>query len=571
MTDKEREVILSQQRQRQYALEALSYEDPSLYKAAMDKQAADGAAFTAADDMESRGAIQALGDYQTGKSRRDLVNFFAPDKGFLRDSAEKIMGGGSDNFGLGVADLALLGGVADGYDGLKYMADQSLQYRLKKRQIEQRLIDQGLNRNSIDFRIEMARQLPRQENSGEAMFDFALGAFEGAAAAKIAKLSFEKIGNFFKRFNPNASRLPEAANALPTDTPEFGALAAQQQQADKLSQPSGGFNVFHGSPHNFPPVRELEMPDGTRLIQDLNKSVDLPDGAIVLKEYPMGKFDISKIGTGEGAQVYGRGLYFAEQEDVARMYKDQLSGGASSAGKAKLDRYKGDVDSAIDDTLSNLKRLDQRELNGDFVGDEKRLELLRLMHTKVLRQLDDYKANGDFSLGSMYEVNIQADPDDFLDWDKTVGSQSQKVKSSLGWTPDAEQAYLSARNADDDALMAALSEDSSGANYAPTKLPIPEGVPPYDATGREVAGKSSIFGSGQQAAEALKNQGIPGIKYLDQGSRPSGDGTRNYVVFDDKLISIVKKYGIAGAATILGVSSLDVEQAMAQGLGGGNG
>jgi hypothetical protein len=354
---------------------------------------------------------------------------------------------------------------------------------------------------------------------------------------------------------PNANA-PRIDSVIATD--DISTIGALPKQ-------TSGFNVFHGSPHNFPPVRELEMPDGTRLFQDLNESVDLPDGAIVLEEYPMGKFDISKIGTGEGAQVYGRGLYFAEQEDVARMYKDQLSGGASSAGKAKLDRYKGDVDSAIDDTLSNLKRLDERELNGDFVGDEKRLEVLRLMHTKVLRQLDDYKANGDFSLGSMYEVNIQADPDDFLDWDKTVGSQSQKVKSSLGWTPDAEQAYLSARNADDDALMAALSEDSSGANYAPTKLPIPEGVPPYDATGREVAGKSSIFGSGQQAAEALKNQGIPGIKYLDQGSRPSGDGTRNYVVFDDKLISIVKKYGIAGAATILGVSTLDVEQAMAQG------
>ena len=354
---------------------------------------------------------------------------------------------------------------------------------------------------------------------------------------------------------PNANA-PRIDSVIATD--DISTIGALPKQ-------TSGFNVFHGSPHNFPPVRELEMPDGTRLIQDLNESVDLPDGAIVLEEYPMGKFDISKIGTGEGAQVYGRGLYFAEQEDVARMYKDQLSGGASSAGKAKLDRYKGDVDSAIDDTLSNLKRLDERELNGDFVGDEKRLEVLRLMHTKVLRQLDDYKANGDFSLGSMYEVNIQADPDDFLDWDKTVGSQSQKVKASLGWTPDAEQAYLSARNADDDALMAALSEDSSGANYVPTKLPIPEGVPPYDATGREVAGKSSIFGSGQQAAEALKNQGIPGIKYLDQGSRPSGDGTRNYVVFDDKLISIVKKYGIAGAATILGVSTLDVEQAMAQG------
>jgi len=292
------------------------------------------------------------------------------------------------------------------------------------------------------------------------------------------------------------------------------------------SAPSQGIKAYHGSPHSFD------------------------------------KFSMDKIGTGEGAQVYGRGLYFAEQEDVARMYKDQLSGGASSAGKAKLDRYKGDVDSAIDDTLSNLNRLDERELSGDFVGDEKRLEVLRLMNTKLLRQLNDYKANGNFSLGSMYEVNIKADPDDFLDWDKTVGSQSKRVKASLGWTPDAEQAYLSARNADDDALMAALSEDSSGANYVPTKLPIPEGVPPYDATGREVAGKSSIFGSGQKAAEALKNKGIPGIKYLDQGSRPYGDGTRNYVVFDENLINIVKKYGIAGAATMLGLSQAEIVQAM---------
>ena len=187
------------------------------------------------------------------------------------------------------------------------------------------------------------------------------------------------------------------------------------------------------------------------------------------------------------------------------------------------------------------------------------------MHTKVLRQLDDYKENGKFSDGKIYKVRIDADPDDFIDWDKTVGSQSQKVKSSLGWTPDAEQAYLAARNADDDALMRALSEDASGVNYVPVKLPIPEGSPSYSATGQEVAGKSSIFGSGAQAAEALKNRGIAGVKYLDQGSRPTGDGTRNYVVFDDRLISIVKKYGVAGASAILGVSVLDVEQAMAQG------
>ncbi len=45
----------------------------------------------------------------------------------------------------------------------------------------------------------------------------------------------------------------------------------------------------------------------------------------------------------------------------------------------------------------------------------------------------------------------------------------------------------------------------------------------------------------------MNKSGIPGIKYLDQGSRGAGEGSSNYVVFNDKLIDIMKKYGIAGA------------------------
>ena len=39
---------------------------------------------------------------------------------------------------------------------------------------------------------------------------------------------------------------------------------------------------------------------------------------------------------------------------------------------------------------------------------------------------------------------------------------------------------------------------------------------------------------------------VPGIRYLDQGSRADGVGTSNYVMFDDSLIDILRKYGIAG-------------------------
>lgn len=47
------------------------------------------------------------------------------------------------------------------------------------------------------------------------------------------------------------------------------------------------------------------------------------------------------------------------------------------------------------------------------------------------------------------------------------------------------------------------------------------------------------------AAQKLREAGIPGIRYLDQGSRTAGEGSRNYVVFDDALIDILRKYSNA--------------------------
>ena len=44
----------------------------------------------------------------------------------------------------------------------------------------------------------------------------------------------------------------------------------------------------------------------------------------------------------------------------------------------------------------------------------------------------------------------------------------------------------------------------------------------------------------------LRFLGIPGIRYLDQGSRSTGEGSRNHVVFDDATIEILRKYGVAG-------------------------
>ena len=50
-------------------------------------------------------------------------------------------------------------------------------------------------------------------------------------------------------------------------------------------------------------------------------------------------------------------------------------------------------------------------------------------------------------------------------------------------------------------------------------------------------------GGKAKASELMRQAGIPGIKYLDQGSRDKGKGTRNFVVFpgEEKKVKILKR------------------------------
>ena len=157
---------------------------------------------------------------------------------------------------------------------------------------------------------------------------------------------------------------------------------------------------------------------------------------------------MSKIGTGEGAQSYGHGLYFAGNEDVAKSYRDKLS------------------------------------------------------------QED--------SPGSMYQVKINADPERFLDWNAPPSAQSPSVQQALQSIPGWERA---------------IGKDSG----LPVGQLVNRGLLPatYDKAGPEF---SKTYGGA----------GIPGVKYLDQGSRGVGEGSHNFVVFDDSMIQMLKKYGLAG-------------------------
>ena len=216
----------------------------------------------AADELSKQGTIQPLEGYQSGESRRSLVDWFAPERGVKRDIAKDIIGGWSQNFGLGVADIAGAG-VLDAVDGWNYLKDMSQRNRDAEASVRQELIDKGYNTGSMDFFKELQRRLPEKESAGEAVFDFAFGGLELGLAAKF---SFKSLGNFFKRFNGKANALPTPEiNVVPADTPQFGALAAAQQQADTVDAdfiPFEDIRLDTTQPMNIVQTTPEEIPQG---------------------------------------------------------------------------------------------------------------------------------------------------------------------------------------------------------------------------------------------------------------------------------------------------------------------
>jgi hypothetical protein len=268
-----------------------------------------------------------------------------------------------------------------------------------------------------------------------------------------------------------------------------GVADAAQQVASNFE---GGIKAFHGSPHSF------------------------------------GRFDASKIGTGEGAQAYGHGLYFAENEGVARSYRDQLRGDPAIDGKpvdwgnpaehaaAVVAGYNGSRAAAVRDLAGQVASL-RNQKGWNEASDPTAAALRYLQAGHELPPVTQPP-------GHMYEVNINADPERMLHWDKPLSEQHPDVQKALGYTPrpsHEEQTALLARlreqgvppeqmhlHPDYKAMEARLdaAHTVNGAQISP------------DAPGGEVY---RYFGEGDpaKAAAALREAGIPGIRYLDQNSR----------------------------------------------------
>lgn len=236
------------------------------------------------------------------------------------------------------------------------------------------------------------------------------------------------------------------------------------------------------------------------------------------------KFSLSAIGTGEGAQAYGWGLYFAGKREVAEFYRAAFQPTMHELRTAdgRVFAADTDVDKLIQAATTFSGATSWREVNtwlksnpptrGKSLGEV-------LTRTAELEQQGIIPAAPPRK-GRLYEVEIPED-DEYLLWDKPLSEQPEGVREQFEWAWREAVLAIQQRRADE-----GIENPEA---YAPA-MP--------DNAGEAYRRLGQIMHSERAASMALKDLGIAGIKYLDGGSRVDGEGSYNYVVFDDSRVSI---------------------------------
>ncbi len=352
--------------------------------------------------------------------------------------------------------------------------------------------------------------------------------------------------------------------------------------------------------------------------------------------YKFDKFTLDAIGSGEGAQVYGWGLYFAGDKSIAEWYRQKLTdikpqrleidgedvlGGwgetERQSASNRLEQAQVRLAYALeelgvprDDVNDMVRRLDYQEIEQhagkrrDLPGTIEDVRELEQEYKDIIRQQRGYlefyaktqewnaskmdsdgimrrvrtdlenlreglqrqQERGDGDVydqqyrksriesvdaalefmdrhdtkvlprreGQLYEVDI---PDEnYLLWDRPLQEQPDSVLKALGdryvKAAEALREWEAGGGTENNATW---KERSSKLQATLKELSITPGM-----TGKEIY--RQVSSSPKNASQYLNSIGINGIQYLDGSSRSAGEGSYNYVIFDDNAIQIKETY-----------------------------
>ena len=238
--------------------------------------------------------------------------------------------------------------------------------------------------------------------------------------------------------------------------------------------------------------------DPTALITTAKATQNMPIGNMIAYHGTpheiKGGFDISKVGTGEGAQAYGHGMYFAEVPDVAKRYM-----GKTVFNEPTLDKFTNGPNYYTDSSGKHFKVR-------DYVRNDKPVEVSSNEYNSKFKEVSDLYAKQ--NQGNLYKVDIpDKDIPNMLDWDKPLREQSDVVRQALKLPEDK---------------FAGFKVPATGTNYSfSPKMTGAEFYKELTDLAKTKAG----------ATEMLNSMGIKGIRYLDEGSRdvPKYSGDIAYI------------------------------------------
>jgi hypothetical protein len=301
---------------------------------------------------------------------------------------------------------------------------------------------------------------------------------------------------------------------------------------------------------------------------------DEEEGFIAFSGSPsdFNKFSLSKIGTGEGNQQFGYGLYFSDIEDIARFYRDALS----DRQPISLDDLDVDAPGIIENI--NITRSDQPNMGFLRESDPDFDEYMQMIEDSSVSRTSSPMSKGAFTdyemkdgsvirvsegpddalqetdprvaiqalgepTGKIYKVKINAIKNELVDQTKPLGKQSKKVKDALQDIGDNLTL--------DDAVNLGFDPFELGEQQA-LKQAREMLLDPESDVLSFLSAMQSIRGSVNAGEKALSDRGVKGMRYLTGAARQRRPikAEQNYVIFDDKIIDILEKYGIVGPVAV---------------------
>ena len=225
------------------------------------------------------------------------------------------------------------------------------------------------------------------------------------------------------------------------------------------------------------------------------------------------KFDASKIGTGEGAQAYGHGIYVAENPEVARGYANRLG-----ANLIMVDGKPMDFNNPVHIAASIISDPNNAGLPGErlasairynpkgivpFGAESKVEEIAKALESGKLPKFTNEK-------GNFYKAEL---PDKMiptmLDWDEHLSKQSPEIQRIL--YPYQKKLGTSFGTGEQILKEIAFDRRMKGLDDSPAAV-----------------------------SKQLQEMGISGVKYLDEGSRRPGVSSMTQSQLDTR-IDILKK------------------------------